>query len=160
MAKTQRLKLLTEIFDKAYLGTSEKKGAYEAFLSLENILVNDETEEAYLYISSKYGGRELLKLVTKTDFIYLLINLACAYSSLQAKDETLTNEPILENIKDTFDRNPLEALMKIKKDKEIQKSGLKLLAKYRYKENLKDKLDMVKDEKLEDFFETVLSQDK
>jgi len=98
------VKCKVNAIDAAYVGTALSKGIYEARASLKYILFDFKDDnnkfspsmDKYLYISSKNGGRELIKLVDGIDIIHILAKFSMQAFGVLGKDFNITNEEFLK----------------------------------------------------------------
>ena len=132
--------------DAAFYGTNLKNDYYDTRVALEHVLFSLDKDKHY-YVSSKYGGREMIKLVDDIDVLHILSKFSMQAFSLLKKDfnvqkkVNLNDEELIEYIAYLAHNNHLEAYCFLRNNKNIRLRLFKLLCFYRYKKGLKELLD-------------------
>ena len=150
--------------DIAYMGTKDSKGANAGKKALKFIFFNEKDvfstikeEDKYFYISSKLGGRELIKLVDDIDIIHILAKFSMQLFPLLQTNFRLNEEVFLKlrkqnNIKLKGDeliefiafssfKDHYDTYLILSSNKKLKINLFDMLIDYRYKKEFKKDLD-------------------
>ncbi len=151
--------------DRAYEGTSLSKGAYQARLALKYILLNDlasyeelnPIDDKYQFLSSKRGGRELVKLMDLIDVYQILAKFAMACFALENdcfkidlkeykkikmnKNVKIPKDKVVELVAFASYLDHYEAFMLLSIKKTLAPKLMDIFIDKRYKADMKKELD-------------------